>query len=588
MPMAEKKQDVLNYEAMAADSKNMPLARDYSDLRNKLTRRLEEMRTSRSPWVTEWATLAEYIAPQMGKFILRSSQTRKGKESRKEIVNNAPYASLRTLAAGMLGGMSSPTKPWFRLTAPQDVQDDSEVKQWLAECEERIRAAMHKSNFYGALSTAYADLGLFGTHALLMYEDEETVIRCFSLPVGTYFLSADDKGDVKTLMREFNMTLYQMVERFGEKNLSDSALSMWRSRTGLEREYTLAQAIFPNKDYNPKGRGKEKWEYCDVTWEVGGDSTKLLEYKGFREKPFLAPRWSVLNGTDVYGESPAMHALPDIKSLQKLATEQLKAVGKIVSPPMLAPTSLKNEPAYLIPNGITFVPDVVAGRMTPVHEVNYQVPSIIQSMIDQVQVRIDESFFRNLWMMLDNLEGVQPRSQLELIKREGEKILQLSPVIQKVQGELLEGAIDRYFSVMFLRGLLPPPPVSMRDKMGSKDDLKVEYTSELSVAQNAKDTVPIEQFASFTGNLAAVFPEARDKFDVDAAMDEYGSALGVNPKIIRATDKADEIREARNKQMQQQQMMEQGLAMAQGAKTLSETQVGGGTNALAMAMGGGV
>lgn len=586
--MAQEQEEILNYLKLSDDSANLNKeSRDYTALRRDLEMRLHEMETERQPWVSTWSSLATYIKPQDGQFILQQTQTQKGEKNKKEILDNFPLSALRTLSAGMLGGMSSPTKPWFRLSAPKDAKDNKEIKDWLTECEERIRAAMHKSNFYGGLSSAYSDLGLFGTAVLIIYEDHENVARVENIPVGQYFLANDDRGQITTLFRKFNMTIYQVIKKFGTDNVSDRVKQAWETKNGLHMEITIIQAIFPNKDYNPEGKGKEKWEYCDVMWEDGQNNGKLLQYRGFREKPFLAPRWLTVTGTDVYGESPAMNALPDIKTLQKLTRDKLGAVGKIVSPPLLAPMSLKDQPSYLTPNGVTYTADVQTGGMRPVYEVPYQVVTIVQNDIEIISRRIGEAFYRDLWMLLDNLEGVQPRSQMELIKREGEKILQLSPVLQKVQGELLEGAIERYFAIMFRRGQLPkPPPVVMKMFAQTENDLKVEYTSELSVAQSAKDTIPIEQMFAFVGNLAGVHPEVLDKIDFDKGIDGYGDALNVPSALIRATDKANAIREARNQQMKQQQMLEQGLALTQGAKNLSETQVGGGMNALSQMFGG--
>jgi hypothetical protein len=47
------------------------------------------------------------------------------------------------------------------------------------------------------------------------------------------------------------------------------------------------------------------------------------------------------------------------------------------------------------------------------------------------------------------------------------------------------------------------------------------------------------------------------------------------------------LRQQRNQQAQQQMAMQQSMAAAQGAKTLSDTDVGGGQNALMKMIGSG-
>ena len=82
-------------------------------------------------------------------------------------------------------------------------------------------------------------------------------------------------------------------------------------------------------------------------------------------------------------------------------------------------------------------------------------------------------------------------------------------------------------------------------------------------------------------------PDILDKLDPDQTIDEYAQALGVSPKIIVSDDDVAKMRQAR----EQQQQMANATAMAgqaaQGAKTLSETDVGGGANALQLMLGGG-
>jgi len=74
--------------------------------------------------------------------------------------------------------------------------------------------------------------------------------------------------------------------------------------------------------------------------------------------------------------------------------------------------------------------------------------------------------------------------------------------------------------------------------------------------------------------------------DWDEMIDEYADMLGVSPKIIMATQKVMQIRNQRNQQMQQQQMLQNSMAAAQGAETLSNTDVGCGQNALQRMIGG--
>ncbi|UOF77192.1 head to tail connecting protein [Caudoviricetes sp.] len=556
------------------------LKEDHSELRSDLEQRLAEARSDRVYWEQIWKDLADYISPAHGKFILQDTTRKKGSASRNKIFSNVGKKALNTLASGMLGGLSGQTKPWFQLAdSTPNAEEDPKNGVWLSDVVDIMRQTMHKTNTYDAFYSCYNDIGLFGTHAMIVYEDEDKIFRCHALPIGQYYLSADSKGEITGLYREYRMTLKQMVDQFGLKAVSENARKAYMERRGFETEYTIRQAIQPNKEYDPKAVGVKARAYIDVYWEVGSPPDTLLSYTGFHEKPFVAPAWSRPLG-EAYGESPAMEALPDIKQLQFYQKEKAEIIQMYTKPPVVASKALENQPTAFYARGVTFTADINTIGAKPLMQINGDI-SGVQAETQELKQRIADAFFEDLWLMMNNIEGVQPRSFMEIAERKGEKIVMLSPAIQKVQNEFLSPFIDRVFAIMYRRGLFPEPPDSLKNGA----DLKIEYVSDLSLAQNVKNTVPIEQLLAITGNMMSVAPEVQAKVDFYQAIDDYSQSIGVPPRIMIPTKKAIAINEQKAQQAQQQQMMEQMPAMAQSAKALSETPVGAGSNALQSMLG---
>ena len=108
----------------------------------------------------------------------------------------------------------------------------------------------------------------------------------------------------------------------------------------------------------------------------------------------------------------------------------------------------------------------------------------------------------------------------------------------------------------------------------------------LAEAQRVAATSGVERVLGLAGNLAAAAPDVMDNIDVDQAINEYGSMMSVTMKMFRDKKVVEKIRADRAKQNQQAQLLEQTVAGAKGAKTLSETDVGGGQNALQQMIGG--
>ena len=81
-----------------------------------------------------------------------------------------------------------------------------------------------------------------------------------------------------------------------------------------------------------------------------------------------------------------------------------------------------------------------------------------------------------------------------------------------------------------------------------------------------------------THDYSQVLPDLLDAVDTDKMADGYAGYLGLETDMLRAQEDRDEMREQRAQQMAQAQQAEQMAAMgpmAQSAKNLSETQIGG-------------
>ncbi|SIO58369.1 portal protein [Paraburkholderia phenazinium] len=571
-----------------AEADLKPGQKAYGDKSTPETMKLREhadtllvaMKTDRYSWWTHWREISDYLIPRRYKWLITPNQGNRGSPINQRIVDNTGTIALRVLAAGMMSGITSPGRPWFKLSTNNDtLNDNSNVKLWLAECERRMETVFAESNFYTSLATVYGDLGAFGTGVLIIYQDYDDVIRCYNTCAGEYFLQNDDRQDVGIFAREFVLTCKQVAERFGKENCSPTVQqAVDQGGAALTREIIIGHLIEPNDDLVPKAPGMGSMPWREMYWERGTANNTLLRLKGFWEKPFIAPRWDII-GNDAYGRSPGMDALGDLKQLQVEQKRKAQAIDKHVNPPMLADASLKNEPASMIPGGVTYVNGAAQGiGFKPIYEITPDLTGLVQD-IETVQARIKATFFNDLFMMISQLDTV--RTATEIDARKEEKLIQLGPVLERFENEALDPAINCTFDIMLRGGLFPPIP---RELSGQK--IKVEYISMLAEAQKAASTASVERLAQFVGNLAGAVPGALDNVDWDEMIDEYADMLGVSPKIIMATAKVQAIRAKRAQETQQQAAMQNSLAAVQGAQGLSQTDVGGGQNALQKIMGG--
>lgn len=169
-------------------------------------------------------------------------------------------------------------------------------------------------------------------------------------------------------------------------------------------------------------------------------------------------------------------------------------------------------------------------------------------------------------MMLQNI-NTRSMPVEAVIEMKEEKLLMLGPVLERLNDECLNPLIDRAFSMMVRKNMLPPPPDAMEGM-----PLKVEYISVMAQAQKSIGLSSLASTVNFIGQLAQAKPEAFDKLNVDQAIDAFADMSGVSPTVIVPQEQVEQARQQRAQQQQQQQMMAMGMAAAQGAKTLSEAK----------------
>lgn len=531
-----------------------------------LQNQLSQLITARSTYDAHWKELSDFILPNCGRFL--TTDAGRNKRNTKVVDPTGGLAS-RTLESGMLSGITSPTRPWFSLNTPnKQLMDSWPVKMWLSQVVELMNDVMNKSNWYQSLTVLYRYLGTFATGAISILEDDEDVIRTHVLPIGSYYISNSDRLQVDTVFRKFSMTCRQLVAKFGLENVSDSVKSSWDTGA-YETWFEVVHAVLPNTNRDTGKLNSKNKRYSSVYYEPGGSGDKLLSESGFDEMPILVPRWDI-NGEDAYGSScPGILALGGVKALQLQQKRKDQAIDKLVNPPMMAPSSMKNERLSLLPGDVTYVNGAGdMGGFKPVYEINPRISELLESIQDGRQLT-NECYFVPLFNMFSN---INTRSMpIEAVNEmRDEKMLQIGPVLDRLNDELLDPAIDRIFNIMNRRGMLPPPPEELQGQ-----PLRVEYTSVMAQAQKAVGIGSIERFVGFIGNMtAAGFQQAADKLDVDQAIDEYGDMLGVPTTITKSDEQVQAEREQRAQQQQAAQSLQMGAGAADIAKTLSQSGTG--------------
>ena len=534
--------------------------------RQKILGRGEALKSDRSSWISHWTEISDYLLPRSGRFV--TTDRNKGDKRHNNIFDSTGTRALRVLAAGMMAGMTSPARPWFRLTTSVPELDESAaVKKWLAEVTRLMQMIFAKSNTYRALHTMYEELGSFGTSASIVLPDFKNVIHHYPLTTGEFCLATDHRGTVNTLYREYEMTVGQMVEQFGKAKCSNTVQGLFDNNK-LEAPVVVVQAIEPRTARDATKKDAQNMAFKSVYLERGGNDDAFLRESGFKDFPALCPRW-MTSGGDIYGNSPAMEALGDIKQLQHEQLRKAQGIDYQTKPSLQAPTSMKNREVDGLPGGITYVDSAgPGGGIRPSWEVNLNLSYLLEDIRD-VRERIKGSFYADLFLMLANSTN-SAMTATEVAERHEEKLLMLGPVLERMHNEILSPKIEMTFARMVEANILPPPPQELQGI-----ELNVEFVSMLAQAQRAIATNGVDRFVGALGAVAQFKPGVLDKFDEDRWADAYGDMLGLDPEMIRPGPEVALIRQQRAEAAQAQALADSMEQRANTAKALASADTSG-------------
>lgn len=561
---------------------------------NKLAARYEALKGERSGWDTAWETLAELFLPTRWR-IDTDETAHKQPKLNPRLVNPVGVLAMRTLAAGLHGGMTSPVRPWFRLQLAGEQSTMPGVNAWLDEVTQRMQFYFQQSNFYDCIHGLYSDLGTFGTGLLIETADEQG-LQFDLVRAGEYVLDVNEKGVVDTFFRRFFMTPRQIIAKWGEENVPQCVKTAAKNGgTSSTTRFNIIHGVFPRDDAKYNSLGKAGMPFVSVYWlhEAGNGAAKgsLLSEGGYKMFPAFAPRWDLV-GLDVYGRSPAMDVAPDVKMLQAMTTTLRKMQHKIADPPMVGDSSLRRLGVDRNPGGFTWGDlQTTQGRplVVPIQQPDAQALQWTMTAIEKVEDEVRQGLYVDLFRMMvdDNRNRI---TATEVEAKQNEKMLLLGPVVERMHNELLSPLIKRTYALMNEWGALPESPPGMEGT-----SLDIRFESVLARAQRLMSTSAIDQGVAFVANFASMKPAVLDLLDSDATVRSYLNRVGVPESCLADEDSVDAIRqqraeaEAQAQQQQQAQVAMQGIVDASAAaKNLGQTPVGADDQTLMGTLLGGI
>jgi len=508
-----------------------------TDLTKGLLSRFDRLQGQRENWETHWQEVADYMQPRKADVTKRRAR---GDKRMEQVFDSSPIQAVELLAASLHGMLTNPSTPWFTLRfKDEEIENDDEAKLWLEASTDAMYTAFNRSNFQQEIFELYHDLITFGTAAMFIEEDDDDIIKFSTRHINEVFIAENDKGRIDTIYRKFKISARAAIQKFGE---AVSADVQTKAKKDPYEEIEILHAVYPRNDFNPNKRDKANMPFESVYMEYKNGNE--LSVGGFREFPFVVPRY-LKASNEIYGRSPAMTALPDVKMLNEMSKTTIKAAQKQVDPPLLVPDDGFLLPVRTVPGGLNFYRSGTRDRIEPLN-IGANNPLGL-NMEQQRRDSIRAVFYVNQLMMQ---QGPQ-MTATEVIQRNEEKMRLLGPVLGRLQSELLKPLIDRVFAVLLRNNMLPQAPEFLSGR-----DVEIEYVSPLAKAQKSTELQSIMRAVEILGSLANVAP-VFDYVNFDNLVKHLADIVGVPQKILKTQSQVNAERQQAQAQQQEMQQMQQ-------------------------------
>jgi hypothetical protein len=471
-----------------------------------LLRRYDQAKQRRSTWETTWQECYDYTMPQRGDF---TTIMQPGRIRTDRLYDGTAMDAVDQLGASLLGHLTPPWTQWFGFKPGPDLSpsEAQALAPILEESAKIIQAHFDRSNFSVEMHQCFLDLVIGGTAALYFEEAEPGAFSAFkftAVPLADIVLEEGESGFLDGSFHQLKLTLAQMKARYAAAEIpADIARDGERDP---QMQFEVLEGILPSFG---------AYDYLALLTERGRPAE--LAKGRFATSPCIAFRWMKSPG-ELYGRSPVMKALPDIKTANKVVELILKNASIAVTgiwqaddDGVLNPANIQLVPGAIIPKAVGsegLKPLEMPGRF-----------DVSQLVLDDLRARIRHA------LLIDRLGQLDGRKMTatEVLERSAEMALLLGATYGRLQSELLTPMIRRAYAILRRRGEIPDIALDGRF-------VALDYRAPLARAQAQRN---VQNIVNWMTTVMGMGGEAAAVIDAARAARFLGEALGVPSDLIR-------------------------------------------------------
>lgn len=528
----------------------------------------DRLKGSRGTWEQHWQEVAERVWPSMAEM---TGWRTPGEKRSEKIFDSTAQRALPRFAAAMDSMLTPATQMWHGLhTGIPELDENVAVQRWCDSLRDILFRQRYAptANFASQAFECYMSLGAFGTSALFIDEIPGVTLRYRAIALSELVIDLDHTGRVDTVYRCFQLSARQAMQIPGWAEKLPRGIKSAAESRGNDM-FEFVHCVKPNGDYKAGKAGAEGMAY--QSRYVSREGNVLLVDGGYRSMPYAVGRY-VTGPREIYGRSPAMEALADIKSLQEMEKTMLRMAHRMVDPPLILseegalnafsvrPNALNY--GYLREDGTPLVQPLMTGGNLPIG----------MEMSDQKRKAVNDSFLVTLFQIL--VENPRVMTATEVLQRAQEKGALLGPTMGRQQSEFIGPIIERELDLLSSSGVLPPPPPQLLDYVMAGGEILPKYTGPLARLMRA------EEAAGILRTIEAILPVAQASGDMkvlrrinaDQAMKVIAEANNVPAKALRTDEELEQMDMAEQQAAQMQQLLAAAPVAGQAAERFARAE----------------
>lgn len=385
--------------------------------------------------------------------------------------------SVENFANRIHEGMTPPEQKWMKFAAGIEVPAarKEKVQALLDAISERWFQLLWQTNFDTEINQCYHDLAA-GTASIAIRDYDDGVPSTFlAVPPFEIYILEGRQGFIDMVFRSFKIEERQILINWPRANYMPEDNPQKQNQ-----EVHIIEAT-----YMDKNTGKIKRQVF-LHGKMGhqGSSKKILD-DNLIYHDWVVFRWSVVSG-EIYGRGPALRAMPDAKTANKVvelvlqnASLAVSGVWTAIDDGVINPETIEIKPGTIIPvayNGGSF------GRSLD------ELPrsgdfDVSQLVLRDLRDSIRTKMYDNDLAPLDDAV----RSSREVALRASKLSKRIGPSYGRLKTEFLVNFIKATTTAWQAKGLLPP--FELDGKM-----ITVRYTSPIAQEQNDDDLFALDGY----------------------------------------------------------------------------------------------